>query len=124
RERRDDLQMYRIDVGHRQRVKPGQIVGAIANEGGLSRDDFGRIQIRDDFSLVELPKNLSEEALERLADVRISGQLIGLKADRGPAPRGKGWEDRGDRGGRGGYDRGDRGGRGGNDRGGYGRDRE
>ena len=129
RERRDDLQMYRIDVGHRQRVKPGQIVGAIANEGGLSRDDFGRIQIRDDFSLVELPKNLSEEALERLADVRISGQLISLKADRGPAPRGKGWEDRGDRGGRGGYDRGGRGGydrgdRGGNDRGGYGRNRD
>ncbi len=129
RERRDDLQMYRIDVGHRQRVKPGQIVGAIANEGGLSRDDFGRIQIRDDFSLVELPKNLSEEALERLANVRISGQLISLKADRGPAPRGKGWEDRGDRGGRGGYDRGGRGGydrgdRGGNDRGGYGRNRD
>ena len=120
RERRDDLQMYRIDVGHRQRVKPGQIVGAIANEGGLSRDDFGRIQIRDDFSLVELPKNLSEEALERLANVRISGQLISLKADRGPAPRGKGWEDRGDRGGRGGYDRGDRGGYQRDDRGGRG----
>lgn len=127
RERRDDLQMYRIDVGHRQRVKPGQIVGAIANEGGLSRDDFGRIQIRDDFSLVELPKNLSAEAKERLADVRISGQLIGLKEDRGP----KGGYDRGgDRGGRGGdrggYDRGGRdGGYGrndrGGDRGGYGR---
>ncbi|MFV0318501.1 MAG: F0F1 ATP synthase subunit delta, partial [Microthrixaceae bacterium] len=67
RARRDDLAMYRIDVGHRQRVKPGQIVGALANEGGLSRDDFGRIQIRDDFSLVELPKNLSKEALEALA---------------------------------------------------------
>ncbi len=126
RERRDDLQMYRIDVGHRQRVKPGQIVGAIANEGGLSRDDFGRIQIRDDFSLVELPKNLSAEALERLSDVRISGQLIGLKADRGPKrddrPR---YNDRGDRGGdRGGYDRGGRDGGGygrGGDRGGYGR---
>ncbi len=120
RGRRDDLAMYRIDVGHRQRVKPGQIVGALANEGGLSRDDFGRIQIRDDFSLVELPKSLSPEAIEALAATRISGQLIGLKLDRGPAPRGKGWEDRGDRGGRGGYDRNDRNDRGGNDRGGRG----
>lgn len=130
---RNDLTMYRIDVGHRQRVMPGQIVGALANEGGLSRDDFGRIQIRDDFSLVELPKDLTGEQLERLGATRISGQLIGLKVDRG----GRGGYDRGDRGeggGRGGYDRGgDRGGRGGydrndrndrGDRGGYGRDRD
>ncbi|MCB1272952.1 MAG: DEAD/DEAH box helicase, partial [Leucobacter sp.] len=113
RERRGDLQMYRIEVGHRQRVKPGQIVGALANEGGLSRDDFGRIQIRDEFSLVELPKRLSAESLDQMAQIRISGKLIELKPDRGPAG---GSRDRGDRGGydrgdRGGYDRGDRGGR-------------
>ncbi|MBL3687525.1 DEAD/DEAH box helicase [Leucobacter zeae] len=125
--RRDDLKMYRIEVGRRQKVQPGQIIGAIANEGGLTRDDFGRIQVRDDFSLVELPAKLSAEAISALEDTRISGKLIELKADSGPAPRGKGWEDRGGRGGdRGGYDRGGRGGydrdRGG-DRGGYDRDR-
>ncbi|MBO1902137.1 DEAD/DEAH box helicase [Leucobacter weissii] len=97
RERRDDLVMYRIEVGHRQRVKPGQIVGALANEGGLDRGDFGRIQIRDDFSLVELPKRLPADSLDRLARTRIGGKPIDLKADRGPAPRGKGWEDRGGR---------------------------
>ncbi|MGO2140431.1 MAG: DEAD/DEAH box helicase [Leucobacter sp.] len=115
RAQRDDLQMYRIEVGRRQKIQPGQIIGAIANEGGLTRDDFGRIQVRDDFSLVELPKKLSAETVAALADTRISGKLIELREDSGPGPRGKGWEDRGDRGGRGGYDRGDRGG----DRGGY-----
>ncbi|MBK0422507.1 DEAD/DEAH box helicase [Leucobacter sp. CSA2] len=131
RERRTDLQMYRIEVGHRQNVKPGQIVGAIANEGGLSRDDFGRIQVRDDFSLVELPKNLPASTLDALSSTVIGGKPIEIREDTGPAPRGKGWEDRrggGDRGGRGGYqrrdDRGDRGGYGrrgdrGGDRGGY-----
>ncbi|NLB47399.1 MAG: DEAD/DEAH box helicase [Microbacteriaceae bacterium] len=109
RERRDDLVMYRIEVGHRNRINPGQILGALANEGGLSRDDFGRIQIREDFSLIELPKNLSRESLESLQRTRIGGREIGLKVDRGPSPRGKGWE-RDDRGGRG-SDRGDRGGR-------------
>jgi len=127
--KRDDLRMYRIEVGHRQRVKPGQIVGAIANEGGLGRDDFGRIQMRDDFSLVELPSNLSRETLDALAQTRISGKLIELRPDSGPARDGKrgGYDrgdrgDRGNRGDRGGYDRGgrsDRGDRGGYDRGGY-----
>ena len=49
---------YRIAVGKRHKVEPRQIVGAIANEGGLSRRDFGAISIRPDFSLVELPAEL------------------------------------------------------------------
>jgi len=115
RERRDDLQMYRIEVGHRNRVKPGQIVGALANEGGLSRDDFGRIQIREDFTLVELPKKLSSETMKAFAKTRIAGRPIDLKPDRGP----RGGADRGDR--SGGYTR-DR--QHGNDRGGYRGDRD
>ena len=56
---------YRIAVGKRHKVEPRQIVGALANEGGLSRDDFGAIQIRPDFSLVELPADLSQRLLDR-----------------------------------------------------------
>jgi ATP-dependent RNA helicase DeaD len=79
---------YRIAVGKRQRVEPRQIVGALANEGGLGRADFGAIQIRPDFSLVELPADLSQDTLDRLADTRISGQLIELRLDTGgPARR-------------------------------------
>ena len=74
---------YRIAVGKRHRVEPRQIVGALANEGGLSRGDFGAIQIRPDFSLVELPADLSRETLDRLTDTRISGQLIELRLDTG-----------------------------------------
>lgn len=96
---------YRIAVGRRQRVEPRQIVGALANEGGLSREDFGMIDIRPDFSLVELPANLSEEKLAKLAETRISGKLIELRADRGApgkrprtdGPRGGGFRDRDDR---------------------------
>jgi ATP-dependent RNA helicase DeaD len=74
---------YRIAVGKRQKVEPRQIVGAIANEGGLNRGDFGAIQIRPDFSLVELPADLSGDVLDRLQNTRISGKLIELKPDRG-----------------------------------------
>ena len=69
---------YRIEVGKRQRVEPRQIVGAIANEGGLGREDFGHIDIRMDYSLVELPAQLPDGAWDKLRSTRISGQLIGL----------------------------------------------
>ena len=78
---------YKISVGKRHKVEPRQIVGAIANEGNLNRRDFGAISIRPDFSLVELPRDLSRETLDKLADTRISGVLIDLQLDKGPAPR-------------------------------------
>jgi ATP-dependent RNA helicase DeaD len=78
---------YRIEVGRRQHVEPRQIVGALANEGGLSRDDFGGIQIRPDFSIVELPTDLGADVLERLRETRISGKLIEIRPDRRSAPR-------------------------------------
>ncbi len=81
---------YRIAVGRRQQVQPGMIVGALANEGGLRRQDFGRIDIRSDHSLVDLPADLPDEVLRRLARTRISGQRIDLTPDTGRKPRGKG----------------------------------
>jgi ATP-dependent RNA helicase DeaD len=72
---------YRIAVGKRHKVEPRQIVGAIANEGGLGRDDFGHIDIRGDHSLVELPADLPPETFSALERTRISGKLIELSAE-------------------------------------------
>ncbi|RZT26152.1 ATP-dependent RNA helicase CsdA [Mycobacterium sp. BK558] len=87
RERRSDLATYRIAVGKRHKAMPGAIVGAIANEGGLHRSDFGHIAIKLDYSLVELPAKLSKETLKKLENTRIQGQLIHLEPDRGPKAR-------------------------------------
>ncbi|MBN9214909.1 MAG: ATP-dependent RNA helicase [Microbacterium sp. SCN 70-200] len=87
---------YRIEVGRRHKVEPRQIVGALANEGGLRREDFGAIQIRPDFSLVELPADLPRDTLKRLEGTRISGRLIEIKPDR--FQRSAKRPDRGDRG--------------------------
>ncbi|GAA1351316.1 DEAD/DEAH box helicase [Falsarthrobacter nasiphocae] len=108
---------YRIAVGRRDRVMPGSIVGAIANEGGLSSAQIGGIDIRADHSLVELPADLTPEQLETLRETRIGGRPIRLELDNGRRPA----RERDDRGGaRGGF-RDDRGARGGfrEDRGGY-----
>ncbi|WP_022904163.1 DEAD/DEAH box helicase [Curtobacterium sp. B8] len=115
--RSQPMTAYRIEVGRRHRVEPRQIVGALANEGGLRRDDFGAIQIRPDFSIVELPADMDAGVLDRLSDTRISGKLIEIKPDRRGGGGGGGRRfDRDDRGPRGGgrsYDRDDRGPRGG-----------
>lgn len=104
RRSRSDYAPYRIEVGRRHRVEPRQIVGALANEGGLGRDDFGGIKINPDFSIVELPANLSPAVLDKLKDTRISGRLIEIKADRGAPGRRSG----SDGAARGGYERRDR----------------
>jgi len=98
RSTRDDLATYRIAVGKRHKVIPGAIVGAIANEGGLNRSDFGHISIRVDHSLVELPAKLSKDTLKKLESTRISGQLIHLELDKGGRPDHGGYQDRGSRG--------------------------
>jgi ATP-dependent RNA helicase DeaD len=89
RERRGDFATYRISVGKRHKVMPGAIVGALANEGGLHRSDFGHISIRPDHSLVELPAKLSRETMKALERTRIQGILINLKPDRPPRKGGK-----------------------------------
>jgi ATP-dependent RNA helicase DeaD len=86
RDTRDDLATYRIAVGKRHKVMPGAIVGAIANEGGLHRSDFGHIAIRPDYSLVELPKKLPHDTLKKLEHTKIQGVPINLTLDRGPKP--------------------------------------
>ncbi len=79
---------YRIAVGRRHKVEPRQIVGALANEGGLGRQDFGHIDIRADHSLVELPATLPPGTWDKLRSTRISGQLIELSEsqERGSRP--------------------------------------
>ncbi len=84
RRSKGDFAAYRIEVGRRNRVEPRQIVGALANEGGFSRDDFGSINIRPDFTIVELPANIDPAVLARLQNTRVAGRPIEIKPDRGP----------------------------------------
>lgn len=84
RETNQQFVTYRIAVGKRHKIGPRQIVGALANEGGLHSEDFGHIDIRMDHSLIELPGRLSEDTWNALKTTRISGKLIELTPDRGP----------------------------------------
>lgn len=95
-----DFTAYRIEVGRRNRVQPGMIMGALCNEGGIPRDALGRIRIFEDFSLVDIAAQLDAADLADLADLRIGGRAIRISLDRGPGARGGGRFDRGERGSR------------------------
>lgn len=82
----EGMSSYRLAVGKRHKVKPAMVVGALANEGGLKRSDFGRITIGVEHTLVELPADLPEEVFDALRATRISGKLIAIRPDSGPPP--------------------------------------
>jgi ATP-dependent RNA helicase DeaD len=67
---------YRIEVGHEHGVKPGNIVGAIANEAGLESQFIGRVSIRGDYSLIDLPEGMPKEVFEHLKKVWVSQQQL------------------------------------------------
>lgn len=73
-----EMETYRIEVGHNHGVKPGNIVGAIANETGIDGDHIARIKIQDDYSTVELPAGIPKELFEELKKVRVAGQQLNI----------------------------------------------
>ncbi|MDT8408453.1 MAG: DEAD/DEAH box helicase [Wenzhouxiangellaceae bacterium] len=83
RETGTDFVTYRVAVGHDHGAKPGNIVGAIANEAGLNARQIGRIDIHESSSQVDLPANLSAGALEHLKTVWVAGQQLKIELDDG-----------------------------------------
>jgi ATP-dependent RNA helicase DeaD len=67
---------YRLEVGHQHEVKPGNIVGAIANEAEIDAEYIGRIEIYDDYSTVDMPDGMPMEVFEHLKEVWVSGQKL------------------------------------------------
>ncbi|WP_222564503.1 DEAD/DEAH box helicase [Novilysobacter antarcticus] len=73
------METFRIEVGHDHGVQPGNIVGAIANEADLESRYIGRIDIRDDYSLVDLPEGMPHELMEHLKRVYVAGQALRIR---------------------------------------------
>ena len=73
------MERFRVEVGHRDRVKPGNLVGAIANETGLQGRKIGRIQIFDTFSLVDLPKGMPESVFNELRQVNVMNRELHIQ---------------------------------------------
>ncbi len=72
------MDRFRIEVGHDHNVKPGNIVGAIANEADIDSKYIGRINIFDNYSLVDLPEDMPKQLLNELKNVRVAGQRLNI----------------------------------------------
>ncbi len=92
------METYRIEVGHDHDVQPGNIVGAIANEAGLDSKNIGRIDIHDDYSLIDLPEGMPKEVYTDLKKTWVAGQKLNItrvkEAGDKPAPRRKSKSDK------------------------------
>ena len=95
RRRRDDsgdnsdvvFETFRLEVGHAHGVKPGNIVGAIANEAGLEGRHIGHVDIRGDHSFVDLPEGMPKDIFRNLKKVRVAGQELRISRVDGKSPR-------------------------------------
>lgn len=74
---------YRIEVGHKHGVMPGQIMGAITSEAKLDGKQIGRIDIRYDHSVVDLPDNLSSDTLKIVGNARLCRQKLRISRPSG-----------------------------------------
>ena len=67
---------YRLEIGNDHGVKPGHIVGAIANESGIDGSHIGRVNIQGDFSTVDLPPGMPKEIFKLLKRVKVLGREL------------------------------------------------
>lgn len=75
----EGMQRFRIDVGRSHGAKPGNIVGAIANEANISSKNIGAIEIHDSFSTVDLPQGMPSDTKKILQGTRVAGQRLALR---------------------------------------------
>ena len=76
---KDSMETFRVEVGRNHGVKPGNLVGAIANEGEINSRYIGHIKIHEEFSTVDLPKGMPKATFKQLQKAYVCGQQLQLK---------------------------------------------
>jgi ATP-dependent RNA helicase DeaD len=79
-----DWQSYRLEVGKEHGAKPGDIVGAIANEISLDSSYIGQISLHDRHTIVQLPKGMPKKSFDQLKKVKIRRQSLEISVSDSP----------------------------------------
>ncbi|MBN1760072.1 MAG: DEAD/DEAH box helicase [Chitinispirillaceae bacterium] len=80
------MESYRAEVGRNHKVQPGNIVGAIANEAGIESRYIGRINIYDEYSIIDLPEGMPKDMLQQLKKIRVGGFKLNISLLKGGKP--------------------------------------
>ena len=73
------MRRYKVAVGHKDKIKPGNVLGAIANEAEISSEFIGAIQIFQDFTTVDLPDEMPKETLQILKNTRVFDKKLNIE---------------------------------------------
>ena len=73
-----EMRRYRLDVGYQDKVKPGNILGAIANEAEIDSRYIGAIDIYETFSTVDLPEGMPKETFKLLKKAYVCGKKLNI----------------------------------------------
>jgi ATP-dependent RNA helicase DeaD len=79
------MERFRLAVGHQHGVKPGNIVGAVANEADIDSEYIGHIEIHDSFSTIDLPAGMPKETFAALKKTRVCQQRLAIERMGGKA---------------------------------------
>jgi len=78
---------FRVEVGEQHGIKPGNLVGAIANEAGLDGSNIGKIVINADHSFVDLPVGMPKKIFRDLQKVWVAGKQLKISRVEGAMPK-------------------------------------
>src|SRR5262245_31581205 len=76
-----------VNVGARDNVRPGDLVGAIANEAGITSNEVGKIDVRESHSVVEVAAAVADTVIQRVTGTPIRGRRAVVRLDEGGAKR-------------------------------------
>src|SRR5215211_5212514 len=84
RGRQNDFDVTRVYVGAGRKagIRPGDLVGAIANEAQIDSRSIGAIEVADRFSLVEVPEAMADQIIDALRSTTIKGKRVTVRRDR------------------------------------------
>jgi len=71
-----------VNAGRQDRLRPGDLVGALINEVGLSKEQIGRIELRERHTTIEVAATVAQRAAERLDGVTVRGRRLDARLDR------------------------------------------
>ncbi len=75
-----------VSVGQRDGTRPGDLVSVIAGEAGIPGERVGRIDVRDTFSIVEIPTELAERVIRAVNGITVKGRSVRVDYDRRKSP--------------------------------------
>ena len=71
-----------VGAGRKAGIRPGDLVGAIANEARIDSRSIGAIEVADRFSLVEVPEEMADQIIDALRNTTIKGKRVSVRRDR------------------------------------------